>query len=94
MPPQSKDLHELGRNGQDLRKVIDQIADTCDPFQNLFHTPESLYNISSGRASSEAARKCLLSVPETGAKHHREFVEACKDDPAQFEQPYSLEKPN
>ena len=81
----------IRRDCSDLRKVVDQITDT-HPVSSFSSTSASLYNMNTGRATSDAARECLLSVPERGEQCHREFVETCKDDPKRFERRISKVK--
>lgn len=76
----------IRRDRTDLPKVGEQIKDTCCPFQK-FSQDQKLYSISTGKASSDATRECLLHVPDTGERRHREFVKMCTDDSTRFERP-------
>ncbi len=82
----------IRRDCNDLHKVVEENTVTCDPFTSFSSTSESLYNISTGKAVSDAARKYLLGVPEIGKKRHQDFLQACIDEPKRFEQPISKVK--
>ena len=45
-----------------------------------------LFNINTGKATSDQVAKSLLGVPEDGRKRHEEFVKSCAEDPQRFEQ--------
>ena len=53
---------------------------------------DMLFNISTGKATSETVKTYLLTVPERGRETHKEFVATCMDDPNQFERPIKKEK--
>ena len=68
-------LCRLRRNATDLQSMIDQIEETCNPFQDL--NSESLFSIHTGKAASDAVKQCLLKIPENRKACHNEFVEEC-----------------
>ena len=81
----------IHRDNEDLRKILKQICETNNPFdRNL--APQTLYNISTGKATNEEIRKNLLDVPTKGEARHREFIESCKENPLNFERPLKKEK--
>ena len=65
----------LIRNATDLQSMIGQIQETCNPFQDL--NSESLFNIHTGKAASDAVKQCLLNIQEDGKACHNKFVEEC-----------------
>ena len=82
------ELHprRIERDNADLQKIITQICNTNNPFQQNL-APETLYNISTGKGAREDIKKSLLGVPTKGKQRHQEFIESCKEDPKNFEQP-------
>ena len=64
------ELHP-SRIESDLQKVLVQIQDSYDPFQN---TSEKLFNISSGKAASQPVQSCLLGNAEKGNERHKYFM--------------------
>ena len=65
--------------------MVRQIEGSCNPFQDK--TSDALFNIHAGKASSGAVQESLLSVPRGGKAKHKEFIDACIDDPSKFEEP-------
>jgi len=76
----------MKRDCSDLGKVISQIKDSFNPFTCEKAPSDTLFNISTGKGTSDEVRDCLLKIPATGKKRHKEFVEACVNDPNRFEQ--------
>lgn len=87
------ELHprRIERDNADLQKIITQICNTNNPFQENL-APESLYNISTGKVAREDIKKSLLGVPTKGKQRHQEFIQSCKEDPKNFERPIKKEK--
>ena len=75
----------LRRKATDLQSMIDQILETCNPFQDL--NSESLFNIHTGKAASDAVKQCLLNIPGNGKAYHKKFIEECTADAGRFEKP-------
>ena len=53
---------------------------------------EVLYNINTGKGTTEEIRESLLNVPTKGKARHKEFIQACESDPNKFESPIKKEK--
>ena len=75
----------IKRNTSYLQKVVRQIEGSCNPFRDK--TSDALFNIHTGKAASGAVQESLLSVPRGGKAKHKEFIDACIDDPSKFEEP-------
>jgi len=45
-----------------------------NPFQATSETSTALYNLSTGKAASQAVRDCLLEVPKKGKELHEAFI--------------------
>ena len=73
------------RDNNDLRKVVRQIQDTCNPFSNSAGESPKLFNISTGKAATEETKACLLGVQTRGKSRHDEFTTTCFADPQKFE---------
>ena len=69
----------------DMQKVIHQIEESCNPFQDK--TSTALFNIHKGKAAGGAVQKSLLSVPLVSKARKKEFIDACIASPFKFEQP-------
>ena len=65
--------------------MVRQIEGSCNPFRDK--TSDALFNIHTGKAASGAVQESLLSVPRGGKAKHKEFIDACIDDPSKFEEP-------
>lgn len=79
------------RDNSDLNKVISHIQSSCNVFENNGGTND-LFNIFSGKCTSEEVKNCLLNIPETGKNLHRDFIEECERDPDRFEKPIHRNK--
>ena len=82
----------IRRDRSDLAKVMQQIQKTCNPIQATSDTSTALYNLSTGKAASQAVRDCLLEVPKKGKELHEAFIRDCNHDPDRFEKPISKVK--
>jgi hypothetical protein len=74
----------LKRDNSDLKKVIRQIQDTCDPFTSQVVESSKLFNISTGKAAAEETKASLLSIKEKGKAKKEEFTTTCFEDPGRF----------
>ena len=72
----------IHRDSDDLRKVINIIMTSADPF-NL--ESELLIDIYTGKSATLEISNSLLSIEEEGVKRHIVFIHECADDPARFE---------
>ena len=75
---------KLKRNTSDLKRVIEQIKETCNPFKE--EPKDMLFNISTGKVASEAVKTCLLGLEDRGTEHHKKFIEECIENPNRFEE--------
>ena len=83
------------RDNQDLDKLIKQIDGARNPFDLSVDNPSSakeLFNLTTGKAASEGVKQSLLSIPEDGAKRHKDFFDGCLENPNRFEQRLSAAK--
>lgn len=69
----------------DVRKVITQIQDTCNPFTGTVSESSTLFNISTGKAASESTKACLFGIKDRGKEKKEAFVAACLENPERFE---------
>ena len=74
----------IRRNAADLKKIISLLKDTMNPF-NPDLDKECLFNIGSGKAATDATKKFLLSVSETGSEAQENFISECTANPKRFE---------
>ena len=77
----------IKRDDRDVKTVVKQIQDSCNPFGNEIDADTMLYNIHTGKATSETVRESLLNVPASGRTLHQAFITACEADDSRFEQP-------
>lgn len=82
----------VGRDRRDLKKVIEHIEKSRNPFQNSNSGPTILVNLNTGKAASPAVRDCLLNVPQKGRELHKNFIHECQGDPSRFERPIAKQK--
>ena len=72
-----------------------QIYESRDPFELNIETEEfknKLFNLNTGKATSDDVRESLLKIPQHGKKMHKEFIERCSKDSDQFEEKISRVK--
>ncbi|KAG1673135.1 Exosome complex component RRP45 [Nymphon striatum] len=78
----------IDRDMRDLKKVIKQIEDSRNPFEMEVETKASqnkLFNINTGKATSDEMRESLLKIPENKKARHQDFLDSSITDPYRFE---------
>lgn len=78
------------RDHEDLTKIVEGIEACFNPFTG--EKSEKLFSISTGKATSEAVKKDLLSIKQTGQKLFDEFKNGCLQDSNRFEKAISRQK--
>ena len=76
----------IDRDMRDLKKVMRQIEDSRNPFEMEVETEASqkkLFNINTGKATSDEIRESLLRIPKEGQARHQDFLDSCIADPKQ-----------
>ena len=79
----------IRRDVADLKKVMKQIEDSCNPFDMNEETESSkhkLFNINTGKATSQEICESLLKIPENGKVRHQDFLNSCLVDANRFEE--------
>ena len=69
--------------------MIDQIQDTCNPFQYL--NCEALFNNHTSKAASDAIKQCLLNILENRKTCHKMFVEECTADASRLKKNHKIQ---
>lgn len=82
----------IRRDRDDLKKVMEHIKKSRNPFQGKDRAPNILVNLHTGKAASQPVRDCLLNVPGKGRELHKNFITECQEDPSRFEKPIRKQK--
>lgn len=77
------------RDNGDLKKVMDVILASADPF-NM--ESELLVNIHTGKSATSEVTDSLLSIKQVGRERHDAFIQECGADPGRFEKPIPRNK--
>ena len=72
------------RNVFDLKKVMDHIEGSCNPFQVDKESNNKLFNINTGKAASHEICESLLNIPQRGQMRHQDFLYSCMTDANRF----------
>ena len=83
--------HQIKSDNQDLQKIVEMVVETMDPFdQNI--EKDCLFNIVTGKQTSEDAAKFLLSMEEIGNQAKHLFDVECQEDEERFERAIKKQK--
>lgn len=69
-----------------VKQFQEELDKNINPFSDEINT-KKLFNVSTGKAASEAAMKFLLNVTSTGERQRDTFIEECRLDSKRFDRP-------
>lgn len=82
---------KIRKDKESLDNIIKAIKGTMNPFHDTIDKNQ-LFNISSGKASSQEVADFLLNVKAAGNQQKLNFISDCSSTPERFEKPIQRNK--
>lgn len=79
--------HKLKTDNMLIKELINQIGSTLNPFSSDMLDKNQLFNLSTGKSTSEATKNFLLNINSKGEIARDRFIAECKCDADRFEKP-------